>query len=822
MPDFVTVMPGQEGVGDEGTAMLEIVHDLAPGADLYFATARGGMAQFAANIEALCEAGANVIVDDIVYPAGEAAFQDDVIAQGINAAVANGCYYFSAAGNAGNLNDGTSGTWQGDFVPAGEFTAQDGSALGTAHDFGGSGRGNLITSGSSIGYVLHWSDPLGASTNDYDLFVIDSSGEVLVSSTTTQDGTQDPIEFIRGGFVEGARLVVVKTDGAQDRYLRVAAIAGRLAAATSGATWGHSAAANAIGVAAVDVSTAGGAGRVFDGSESVETFSSDGPRRLFFEPDGTQITPGDISSTGGRLLQKPDLAAADNVSTSTPGFFAFKGTSAAAPHVAAMAALILEAAGGPARVKLAALRSAMASSALDIEAPGVDRDSGSGIVVAAKAVGSTAVVDRNRPPVAVGVLEALTLSPTGGEAVLDVAGAFADPDGDELAFSAFSSAPERVAASLSGSLLTVMPLVPGHAIVTVHATDPDGLRGTQRLTVAVSAGTRDYDRDDDNLIEVGNLAQLDAIRYDLNADGLVDGAVWRPYYRAFRSGALGMGCPAGCRGYELTADLSFDTNGNGRVGPGDTYWNGGAGWEPIGVFAGGTWFRPQGRPFKGAFDGNGHIVSNLLVARPSQNGVGLFGYASGLIRGVGLEYVHVTGNDSVGALVGLGRVRVENSSATGQVWGRDFVGGMAGGFVRGVTRSWTSVQVSATGNAVGGLGGFLDFVQSSYATGSVSGTHSVGGLVGVSVDLILSSYATGSVVGRGLLYSESESCSRYSGVGGAGRPCLRLRFAQHRHRSGLGRACSRRTGRQRGPAHQSPAELLGRGDVGRSRGCRNR
>ena len=67
VPADVTVLPGQEGAGDEGMAILEIVHDLAPGAELYFATAFGGQAQFAANIEALCEAGADVIVDDVGY-----------------------------------------------------------------------------------------------------------------------------------------------------------------------------------------------------------------------------------------------------------------------------------------------------------------------------------------------------------------------------------------------------------------------------------------------------------------------------------------------------------------------------------------------------------------------------------------------------------------------------------------------------------------------------------------------------------------------------------------------------------------------------------
>ena len=79
---------------------------------MYFATGSGGQAQMAANIEALCEAGANVIVDDIGYT-NEAAFQDDIVAQGVNAAVAAGCDFFTAGGNDGNLTYGTTGVWEG-------------------------------------------------------------------------------------------------------------------------------------------------------------------------------------------------------------------------------------------------------------------------------------------------------------------------------------------------------------------------------------------------------------------------------------------------------------------------------------------------------------------------------------------------------------------------------------------------------------------------------------------------------------------------------------------------------------------------------------
>ena len=357
LPARVTVLPGQAGRGDEGTALLEIVHDLAPGAELYFATGHGGQAQMAENIEALCEAGANVIVDDIGYPL-EAAFQDDIVSKGVNAAVTDGCYFFSAGGNDGNLTYGTTGAWEGDYA-AGSTLVVDGETLGVRHDFGGGVEANEVSSpgfGGVSAIVLQWADPLGASANDYDLFLVNEDGDVIASSTDTQDGTQDPIESIFSPFFNfsGLRLVVVKTSGS-DRYLRVHAFDGRLAIQTAGNMYGHPAAENAIGVAMVDVRGAG-PGDVFNGNESVRRGNSDGPRRMFFEPDGAAITAGNFSSTGGELLQKPDLAAATCVTTATPGFSTFCGTSAAAPHAAAIGALMLEAAGGPNEVTLARLR----------------------------------------------------------------------------------------------------------------------------------------------------------------------------------------------------------------------------------------------------------------------------------------------------------------------------------------------------------------------------------------------------------------------------------------------------------------------------------
>ena len=754
LPARVTVLPGQEGEGDEGTAMLEIVHDLAPGAELYFATAFGGQASFAENIEALCEAGADIIVDDVYY-FYEGPFQDDIIARGVNAAVADGCFYFSAGGNAGNKNDDTAGVWEGDFT-AGSPLVLNGVPVGTQHDFGSGVTQNRITEDSPGGYILWWADPLEGSANDYDLYLVDQNGVVLESSTRIQDGNRDPYEYIRSGVDDhtDARLIIVKTSGAADRYLRLDTLEGQLAVSTAGNLFGHSAAENAIAVAAVAVQGAGGSGGVFDGTESVRTSSSDGPRRIFFEPDGTPITAGNFSSTGGKLLRKPDLAAATCVRTSTPGYSIFCGASSAAPHAAAIGALVLEGAEGPKSLTQAQLLTAMTGAALDIEASGVDRDSGAGIVMAPGAVDAVdvAVVDRNQAPTVEDTLDDRTFALGAAAVSIDLSSVFSDPDNNTLSYSALSSNTDRVSLSRTGSMLTLTPGAPGTAEVTVRATDPDGLSAVDSFSVSVTLGTRDYDRDDDDLIEVSTLAQLDAIRYDSNGNGVVDDpSDWPSYFAAFTQATGNMGCSSSCEGYELTADLDFDTDSSGGANDGDTYWNDGDGWEPIGD-----------DPYQAVFEGNGNTIANLFIDRSTESDVGLFSEVGefGLIRNLGLEAVDVTGKDYVGGLVGDGEEgRVGRSHVTGSVSGEDVVGGLAGSLGR-VWSSTAAVRVSATGDGVGGLAGAADIIVVSYATGRVTGggmhlaagadckfVGGVGGLVGNVCGAVAASYATGPVSG---------------------------------------------------------------------------
>jgi Subtilase family len=370
---FVQVLPGQNGSGDEGTAMLEIIYTLAPGATLYFAVAGGGEAQMANNIQALADAGCKIIVDDIGYP-DEPVFKDGILAQKINAVAASGVFYFSSAGNEGSSIVNTGEVWEGDFANSGGSPVSalpPGSELLRFIDF----PGDKILNPSQVGqYTLKWSDPAGQSSNDYDLFILNASADqVVASSTNIQNGTQNPEERISDlnhMVVAGDWMVIVRNWGAAQRALRLDAFSGRLYHTTIGATSGHNAAAGAFTVGAVDVhSAAGGAftGGTYIGApiNPAEPFSSDGPRRMFLNPDGTEIVPGSVLFgpyvNGGVTLNKPDFLAADGVTTGLAQFSPFYGTSAAAPHAAAIAALVLQARPS---IGLAEMREVLSASTL--------------------------------------------------------------------------------------------------------------------------------------------------------------------------------------------------------------------------------------------------------------------------------------------------------------------------------------------------------------------------------------------------------------------------------------------------------------------------
>lgn len=319
---------------------------------------------------------------------------------------------------------------------------------------------------------------------------------------------------------------------------------------------------------------------------------------------------------------------------------------------------------------------------------------------------------------------------------------------------------------------------------------------------AAAAESIDYDTDDDGLIEIRNLAQLDAVRWDLNGDGQPDPAVvafeaaaawqiksyygvaWpKKYAENFPNAASGMGCPdTGCKGYELEANLDFDSNGDGKVTADDhngAYWGysfspqgyQNAGWWPIGWWpyrfsrdhASGY---GKAYTYRAVFEGNGHTIDNLFINRDGRlgggpggfqttpNNVGLFYAVDGgsgkrvVIRNVGLTNVSITVTDKefdlkIGSLAGSfcgAESEIVNVFATGKIsqlpeedsqgGGTSYVGGLVGSLCRGarIVTSYSSASVDATRGPVGGLVGavsasknqFRHSIIASYATGPVS------------------------------------------------------------------------------------------------------
>ena len=254
--------------------------------------------------------------------------------------------------------------------------------------------------------------------------------------------------------------------------------------------------------------------------------------------------------------------------------------------------------------------------------------------------------------------------------------------------------------------------------------------------------TVDYDDDDDGLIEVESLAQLNAIRWDLNGDGDADGSRHdTEYAAAFPNAMAALGCPSdGCTGYELAANLDFT---------GST-WASSTGWDPIGA--------SSAAPFTATFDGGAptYTISNLFINRPSSAiAVGLFGYTGlgSAIRNVDLVGVDITALDYVGALAGQSVSPIENSHAAGTLTGRQYVGGLVGLSDRAITGSTASVSVTSGtiyGTVAGGLVGLSrQPIENSHASGTVNGVGFVGGLVGWSQAAISGGSASGAVTATG-------------------------------------------------------------------------
>ena len=258
-----------------------------------------------------------------------------------------------------------------------------------------------------------------------------------------------------------------------------------------------------------------------------------------------------------------------------------------------------------------------------------------------------------------------------------------------------------------------------------------------------------YDTDGDGLIEIEYIEQLDAIRYDLDGNGVPDSDSGSAIYASAFPGIV---CSNRCRGYELTRPLDFRDAQSYSSGDVDSRWTSGEGWVPIGFLE---------SPFNSTLDGNGESLSNLYIKRVSApsgpEGVGFLGSTGNdsEIRNFAVIDIDVTAVKWVGGIVGANHGTIKDSYSTGTVSGDSSCGGVAGTSQTGeVISSYSTSRIFCTQHFAGGLVGFnhRSKISDSYAHGEVSGEQSsqgIGGLVGLNSESnITASHATGQVSGH--------------------------------------------------------------------------
>ena len=214
--------------------------------------------------------------------------------------------------------------------------------------------------------------------------------------------------------------------------------------------------------------------------------------------------------------------------------------------------------------------------------------------------------------------------------------------------------------------------------------------------------------------------------------------------------------------FVLTKDLDFldtDERGADYVYSTASGTENAKGWLPIGhdtMHGRGRESRGfQGTPFSGSFDGDGHVILNLLISRSGEDFVGLFGVAGtgGVVKNLGLENLNVSGGSPTGGLVGRtsSETTISSCYTAGDVSGAD-AGGLAGENYGLITLCYSSARVTSSAGSSGGLMGIASgIVSSSYSVGDVTGTGQVGGFVGSAQSAsIRSCYSTGSATGTSL------------------------------------------------------------------------
>lgn len=355
----------ERGTGDEGTAMLEIIHDIAPDAQLCFHAYGGNSDEFKHAVSTLADAGCRIICDDL-YFFRQPFLEDGDVADHIREVLRShpDCIYVTVSGNFASLH------YQKPWKP--------GLSIGpdqTVHDFGDgySAVPMMLKPGDEVIITLQWDDPWGGAVHDYDLFLTDPGrGEVVATSMNIQDDTGEPFEHLvfRNDVNESRRvsLSIIRngenlTPNILEMYIRnidARQVESDMVKDPTDSIFGHAALEEVVTVGSVGIET----------PYSISPDSSQGPVTIRIPEPSRRW--------------KPDICAPTNVQVSGAGSFPvpFPGTSAAAPHVAGVIAQLLSSFPDVSRDDL---MQALYSNAFDLGEPGWDPAYGYGLIDAVKA-----------------------------------------------------------------------------------------------------------------------------------------------------------------------------------------------------------------------------------------------------------------------------------------------------------------------------------------------------------------------------------------------------------------------------------------------------
>ncbi|MFN8430714.1 MAG: YCF48-related protein [Spirosomataceae bacterium] len=403
---------------DEGRAMLEIIHDIAPKAQLYFSTGSLGIPVMVNSIRQLANAGCKVIVDDIGY-SNSPYFQDGALAQIVDSVVNNmGVIYFSSAGNMARLS------YEANFTDSNQDLVIGGVNYGRKHQFANGVTQIPLTiyPGSKSSISFQWAESFksvsggNGAINNFDFFFLGQNSNTYFGTNINQIGG-DPYDYF--SFTNNSSdtlfyLTITRKNGSNNSFIKFIEfnnfdifknVPSNIIGTNKGTIFGHS---NSEGAISVGESLYWENPRFSPNTIPIPLLykeeSSSGGVPVLFNTTGTYMPnivrnkPDFVGPTGGNtsFFGQSGLSDGDNY----PNFF---GTSASAPHLAAVAALMKQA---KPNATVTEIKTKLISSCTDMDDPnqsgfqtGFDYATGYGFVNADVAVKSMYSIAASTPSI---------------------------------------------------------------------------------------------------------------------------------------------------------------------------------------------------------------------------------------------------------------------------------------------------------------------------------------------------------------------------------------------------------------------------------------